>query len=204
MLRSDDYRLVTVTGAGGVGKTSLALAVTETLLGEFPDGAFFVSLAEVPTAEGVSAAIAGPLGITAGEGSDLGERIAAGLANRRLLLLLDNFEHVIEAAMLVDRMLDAAPGVRLVITSQTPLHLRRERVFVLGPLALPSEDTVASVTQSTAGQLLLLRTQDPAASETLTPKTAVPLARLCRLLQGSPLAIELAAARLNAIRQRMS
>ena len=90
LLRSDDCRLVTVTGAGGVGKTSLALAVTETLLGEFPDGAFFVSLAEVPTAEGVSAAIAGPLGITAGEGSDLGERIAAGLANRRLLLFLDN------------------------------------------------------------------------------------------------------------------
>ncbi len=192
-------RLVTITGAGGTGKTRLALAVAEAMMGELADGAFFVGLAEVTTPEGALTEIATHVGVRVSTGADAVTSLAAALADRRLLLVLDNFEHLLAAGPLVSTLLAAAPGLRVLVTSQAPLRLAGERVSGLGPLETPRADDAASLEQSPAGRLLLDRARDALPGFALSATNAGALARLCRALDGMPLALELAAARLAVL-----
>lgn len=176
-----EARLVTVLGAGGIGKTRLALAVADRLLGELADGAFLVELAEVTTSDTVSGAIASVVGTTA-------DLLAASLAGRELLLVLDNFEHVLDAAPLLSGLLAAAPRLRILVTSQAPLRLAEEHRYALGGLA----DGPAAV-------LLIARAKRASREFGVDDARAAALAQLCRELDGSPLGIELAAARLALV-----
>lgn len=172
-----DARLVTVIGAGGTGKTRLGLAVADRLLDELADGAFLVELVELSSADEVLGAIAAVVGAR----PDL---LAGSLAGRELLLVLDNFEHVVEAAPVLADLLGSAPRLRILVTSQAPLRLTEEHMFALEGLA-----------EGPATALLLARAKQTSRDFALDASdTAV--VELCHELDGSPLGIELAAARL--------
>ncbi len=173
-----DARLVTVVGAGGTGKTRLALAVADRLLDEFADGAFLVELAEVTTSDAVAGAIASVVGTTA-------DLLAGTLAGRELLLVLDNFEHVLGAAPLLSELLGAAPRLRVLVTSQAPLRLPEEQAYAL--TGLP---------EAPAAALLIARAKRASRGFGVDDAGRATVVALCRELDGSPLAIELAAARL--------
>jgi predicted ATPase len=176
----DGTRLFTLTGAGGAGKTRVALAVASGLSGEFADGAFFVDLAPVARAEGVAAAIAAVVG-----GGAPQDPLEARLAGRRMLLVLDNLEHLLDAAPLVARLLAGAPEVAVLATSRVALHVRGEVVRPVEPLA-----------PAAAEQLFVARARDSGAA--INPDDPA-VAELCRLLDGLPLALELAAARARVL-----
>jgi predicted ATPase/DNA-binding SARP family transcriptional activator len=198
-LRSGESRLVTITGSGGSGKTRLALAVAESIVDVLADGAFFVPLAQVSDPDAVVAAIAAPLGIQLQAGSEPTEAIGRALSDRNLLLVLDNFEHLLEAAPLVTGLIACAPGLRVMVTSQAPLQVRGERVLALGRLEVPEASDQTSVAAAAAGRLLLERTRERDPGFELTADNAGSVARLCRALGGLPLALELAAARLTLL-----
>ena len=168
-------RLVTLTGPGGAGKTRLALGVAGELAAEFPDGAFFVGLAAVNDSDLVPSMIAGALGVNELSGQSLARLLGA----RRVLLVLDNLEHLPEAAQHVVGVLEAGPDVVVLATSRAPLRLSTERTFEVPPL--PGDDAVA---------LFVERAQAAAAPE---------IAEICRRLDGLPLAIELAAAQASVL-----
>ncbi len=196
-LRAGKTRLVTIIGGGGCGKTRLALAVAEAIVDVLADGAFFVALAQVSEPDAVPAAIAAPLGIHLHADGEHVQAIGLALSDRKLLLVLDNFEHLLGAAPLIAELLASAPQLRVMVTSQAPLRIRGERLLTLGPLELPQADDPASVAAAAASRLLLARAREAEPGFELTADNAVSLARLCRALNGLPLAIELAAARLT-------
>ena len=199
LLETGKTRLVTVTGAGGVGKTRLALAVAEAVVDDLPDGAFFVPLAEVARPEGVLAAIAAPLGVPLGSDSDQAATIAIALAGRALLLVLDNFEHVLDASSQIAVLTASALKLRVLVTSRAPLRVRGEHVIALGPLEVPEGNDMASVSAAPAGRMLLDRVHEAAPSVKLTAENTAALAGLCRATGGLPLSIELAAPRLAVL-----
>ncbi len=199
LLGSGEARLVTITGAGGSGKTRLALAVAEALLDELADGAFFIPLAEVAAAPDAADAIAAPFGIPVQPGEDPADSIVAALGERELLLVLDNFEHLLDAGPLIATLLARAPSLRILVTSQAPLRVRGEHVVWLRPLAVPDRDDLESLHAAPAGRLLLDRAREAVPSFEPTLQNAADLARLCRALDGLPLALELAAARLSVL-----
>jgi AAA domain len=141
LLEHEGARLVTLTGPGGTGKTRLALAVASDLLGAFPDGVWFVDLAPLTDPTLVLSTIATTLGVRESGMQPLQDAVSAFLADKRLLLLLDNFEHLLEAAPMVSKLLQAAMGITALITSRQPLHLRGEREVAVLPLPVPSTDT---------------------------------------------------------------
>jgi predicted ATPase len=194
LLLDQRARLVTITGPGGVGKSRLALEVARRVLSSFPDGVHFVPLEPLSDATDVLRAIADRLEVR-GEGArTLGELIASDLGDRRPLLLLDNFEHVAEAAPDVAAVLDRAPGVQVLITSRRPLRVRGEHEYPLGPLELPGDETEGGATAA-AVELFLARARGVRPDFELTPENLPAVAELVRRLDGLPLAIELAAAR---------
>jgi predicted ATPase len=197
-LAESDSRLVTVTGSGGSGKTKLAMAAAGELLERFADGVFLVALAPVPGPAGVVAALVdnvAPDRRLKGEESALFEY----LWDREVLLVVDNFEHVLEAAPVIGRLLDHAPKARVLVTSQAPLRLAAETVVPLEPLTVPAPgesdlDRLASVA---AVALFVERAQACDSSFSLTAANASSVGELCRSLDGLPLALELAAARVR-------
>jgi predicted ATPase len=195
-------RLVTLTGAGGVGKTRLALTVAEELGETFADGVAFVDLAPAVHPEAVPLAIARTLGIRHDGDLPLVERLANALHDRDVLLILDNFEHVLPAAPSVLELLQAAPHVTALVTSRAPLRVRGEREFPVSPLACQTttgNEPVNALLRYPALKLFVMRAQDVRPDFALTQANATAVAEICRRLDGLPLALELAAARIRVL-----
>jgi predicted ATPase/DNA-binding SARP family transcriptional activator len=194
-LLRDEARLVTLTGAGGTGKTRLALAAAEALGRELRDGAMFVDLAAIRDPALLGPTIAQALEIT--EGASPEEALVEYLRDRRMLLLLDNFEQLIPHTELVGRLIAAAPRLLVLATSRAPLRLAAEHEYPVPPLALPAPDgaTFEQLASNDAVRLFVARARavDPAFE--LNDRNAREVACICERLDGLPLAIELAAAR---------
>jgi predicted ATPase/DNA-binding SARP family transcriptional activator len=197
-LRAGSVRLLTLTGAGGVGKTRLALEVARLVEADFPDGARFLSLDSVQRAQDVPAEIVKSLGIVLLSGEAADQAVERFLAARQLLLVADNCEHVLEAAPFIGRLLGSCRGVTVLATSREPLGLQAEERRPVPPLALPAQgsaDHPAALAGVDAVALFCerARAQDPEFE--LGDGNAGVVASICRRLDGLPLAIELAASR---------
>ncbi len=198
MLESPTTRLLTVTGPGGAGKTRIALQVAADELDRFPDGVFFVDLSSERDPDSVFDAVAGTLGIPVSGGSDALEVLKIRLRDSRMLLVLDNFEQVAAAAVGLSELLQHAPGIKVLVTSRETLRVRVEKVFPVPPLSLPHPDDAASViAESEAVALFTDRARAVRPDFAVTDDNASTIAEICLRLDGLPLAIELAAARLN-------
>jgi predicted ATPase/class 3 adenylate cyclase len=201
-LSRPEIRLLTLTGAGGTGKTRLGLQVAAELTQGFEDGAFFVSLAAISDPELVVPAVAGTLGVKEAGGRPLLESLEVYLREKRMLLLLDNFEQVLEVAPVVRVLLSAAPDLRVLVTSRIALRLYGEHEYAVAPLALPDRrrpPSVERLTQYEAVRLFVERAQAAKADFRVTDENAPAVAEICHRLDGLPLAIELAAARIKLL-----
>jgi predicted ATPase/DNA-binding NarL/FixJ family response regulator len=202
MLVRDDMPLLTFTGTAGVGKTRLALQVAADVRDHFSDGVVFVSLAPIPSPDLVASAIAQALGIRGHSQRSIAESIQDWLGGRHMLLVLDNFEQVVAAAPLVSDLTTACPRLTVLITSRAALHIGCEREFPVEPLALPERGTSLSVdglSSYAATELFIDRARAVMPALKLTAANTPVVAEICRRLDGLPLAIELAAARLKVL-----
>jgi predicted ATPase/DNA-binding CsgD family transcriptional regulator len=195
-------RLVTLTGTGGAGKSRLGLQVATAVLAEGTgDGAWFADLAPLSDPDLVAVTVAGALGVQVEPGRPAGEALAEAVGERRLLLLLDNCEHVIGAcAKLADMLLRGCPGLTVLATSREPLGIDGERVYRVPSLGVPADDAdAAAVRASEAVRLLTDRAAAQGVPLSWDENSAAVAGRICRRLDGIPLAIELAAARLRVM-----
>ena len=202
LLVREDVRLLPLTGPDGVGKTRLAQAVAAAAVAAFPDGAWFVSLASVADPSLVASTLAQALGVREASGERLIDRIAAFLADKRSLLLLDNFEHLLDAAPLVADLLRSCPLLTVLVTSRARLRLSGEREHVVPPLEVATAtqaDSTAIADRSEAVRLFAARAHAVVEDFALTEENAGTVADICRRLDGLPLAIELAAARTKVL-----
>jgi predicted ATPase/DNA-binding CsgD family transcriptional regulator len=200
LVRQPETRLITLVGPGGIGKTRLALRVANEVGGAFPDGVWFVSLAGVAGPARVLDGIADALGVKKTGGRPALELLAASLHDAEALLVLDNFEHLLDAAVVLIDLLSVCPRLTLLVTSQTLLRVSGEHAFPVPPLSMPGLDAAASlddVIHLPALRLFAERARAIAPSFALTAATAPLVADICNRLDGLPLAIELAAARVN-------
>jgi len=201
-LLDKDTRLLTLTGAAGTGKTRLALQIAEDALAEFPRGVFFVPLAPLDDPDLLASTIGEAIGVREVAGQPMLATIQDALQGQGLLLVLDNFEHVIAQARHVGELLSACPSLKIVITSREVLHLSAEQTFFIPAMAVPDPRTSLSSEQLADfdGVRLFVeraRTADP--TFVLSPQNAPVIAEICARLDGLPLAIELAAARVKLL-----
>ncbi len=197
-----EHRLVTLTGPGGSGKTRLALAVAREVLPRFEDGVFFVDLAPLSDHAQVPSVIAQALAIREQKGRPLIDTLVDGLAATDVLLVLDNFEHVLSGAWIADRLLKAAPKLQILVTSRAPLRLYGEQELPVPPLALPDlSDADEPMVLSRYEAIALFTERARAASPgfVLSDDNARLVADMCARLDGLPLAIELAASRIKVL-----
>jgi len=196
ILTDRDYRLVTVVGPGGIGKTRLALQVATDLThdpgNDFADGLYFVSLAATPSGDALVAAVAEAVGLSFSGANEPREQLRSFLHSREVLLVLDNFEHLVNDAELLSDLLKAAAGVTILVTSRVRLNLYEESCFDLQGLDVPSDATTTAIAGYSAVQLFVQRARRGRRDFTLDTEPTT-IAQLCQLLSGFPLAIELAA-----------
>ena len=194
-------RLLTLTGAGGCGKTSLALDLARRVEGAYPDGVWLVELHAQQPGDGIAPAVAEALGVDDAPEPEHVDRLVGRLANRRALLVLDNCEQVIDpAATLVHALLSRCPSLQVLATSRQPLDLDGEVAWRVPSLGVADRvRTVSELLQSDAARLFLARAQAVAPSYLPTDEDAAAIASICRDLDGIPLAIELAAARVRVL-----
>jgi predicted ATPase len=201
-LLREDVGPLTLTGVGGCGKTRLALEVAAQLVDEFEGGALFVDLAPVSDPRLVLSAIARSLDLHEEAGRTLLDSLKDRLRDRNLMLLLDNFEQVVEAAPIVGELLTASSQLKVLVTSRTALRIQGEQEFRVPPLSLPDLNClppVEDLTQYAAVELFIQRTRSVRPAFTTTNQNARAVAEICVRLDGIPLAIELAAARVKAL-----
>ncbi len=206
------HRVVTVTGAGGVGKTRLAIELARLISPEFLDGVAFVSMSEVSDPEEFVPALAAALDVKESEERTLGDGVASLIGDKRALVLLDNLEQVVAAAPDVAMLVERCPHLHVIATSRAPLRIAGEREFPLDTLELPSESSepaLLSILASPAIALFVDRARSAVTDFELTEENSEAVVAICRRLDGLPLALELAAPRLrllspHALSERLS
>ena len=198
LLKRSDVRLVTLTGAGGIGKTRLAIEAVRGVEADRAHGAAFVALAAVRELDDVPRAIADSLGVREPEGTSLEEAVKSHLRDKDLILLVDNFEHVLGAATLVSELLASCPELTVLVTSRAPLRLYGEHEVAVPPLGL-ADLGAANGRPSEAAELFLHRARAARAGTADPNETGPVVEEICVRLDGMPLAIELAAARVKVL-----
>ncbi|HQZ81855.1 MAG TPA: tetratricopeptide repeat protein [Pyrinomonadaceae bacterium] len=194
------FRVLTLTGIGGTGKTRLALAVAWRMLLNFPDGVFFVNLAPITDPKLVTSIIAQTLGVQESGSEPILDALKGHVAGRKMLLVVDNFEQVSRAASDIERLINADPNLRVLVTSREPLRLRAEYEFAVPPLSLPSEGERLSadgLSKFESIRFFVERAQAVKPEFLLSETNSADVAAICRSLDGLPFAIELAAARIK-------
>lgn len=201
LILDPDVRLVTLLGPGGTGKTRLSLQVAQEVLQDFPDGVFFVPLADDTDANQFLSRVAQHLAVREG-GRPLFDNVKDYLRDKRLLLVLDNFEQLLPAARLVGELLAAAPHLKILVSSRVALQLQGEREYPVPPLELPQpagDVSVADLATNESVRFFVERVRRSSPSFVLTKDNASAIVEICRRLDGLPLALELAAARVKLL-----
>jgi predicted ATPase/class 3 adenylate cyclase len=199
-IERESVRLLTLTGPGGTGKTRLALRVAADEIDRFDHGVFFIDLSAISETQAVLASIARTIGLTETANGSLLAELERQLHHQRILLILDNFEQVMTAAPTAIELLSGCQGLKLLVTSREALHVRGEHVYAVPPLSLPqagSEPTAAELAGYEAVQLFVERAQAVRPEFRLTNENSAAIADICLRVDGLPLAIELATARIN-------
>jgi predicted ATPase len=200
LFHDEDFRLVTLTGPGGVGKTRLAIEVAERMTGDFPEGVAFVDLTPLRDPALVPVAIGEALGLDDRCSTPLVDQLVASLSTKRLLLVLDNFEAALAATPSLLAVVDSCPSVFALVTSRVSLQVRGGREYAVAPLALPeATDSPDALQGSPAVELFVERARATGSELPLDPHTSKVVSKICRRLDGLPLALELAAARVGIL-----